>query len=251
MSIPKELRQALESYGFDGKEAKLYIAGIEKQEATILEFSRHTGFPRTTLYPILENLCRRGYFRIKKQKGHTKYIANPPEMFLKHMQDREARFRSILPLFEALKSDNKETIGVTMYEGTEGFKQFWQQIFRSGVTEYCLLTTGVHMLDYVKEPYLLKQIIAERIKRNIKSRQLTPKNSETMKFVRRDNEELRESRFLPATIKIPATVLIFGNDAAFITTRKENSVILVTSGDVSITLRTMFELLWECAEQTS
>lgn len=251
MSTPKELKQALVSYGFDEKEAKLYIAGIEKQEATILEFSRHTGLPRTTLYPILENLTRRGYFRVKKQKGHTKYVANPPEMFLKHMQERETQFREILPLLEALKSDTKETIGVTMYEGTEGFKQFWQQIFHSGVNEYCLLTTGVHMLDYVKEPYLVKQIIAERIKHNIKSRQLIPKNSETAKFVKRDAQELRESRFLPPSIKIPATVLIFGNEAAFITTRKENSVILVTSGDVSITLHTMFELLWQCAEQTS
>ena len=107
------------------------------------------------------------------------------------------------------------------------------------------------MLDYVKEPYLMKQIIAERLKRGIRSRQLIIETPESKKFVRRDTVELRESRFLPPNAQIPATMLLFGNDVAFITTRKENSVILVTSGDASITLRTMFELLWQCSKQTS
>ena len=151
-------------------------------------------------------------------------------------------------MFESLNGTAVESVGVTIYEGSEGFKEFWQQIFRSGVKEYCLLTTGVHMLDYVKEPYLMKYIIAERLKRNIRSRQLIVETPEAHRFVKRDAEELRESRFLPRGTKLPATILLFGNDAAFITTRKENSVILVTSGDTTVTLRTMFELLWNSAK---
>lgn len=244
MSSSKELNQALIAFGFDEKEASLYLAGIELGEASILELARLTKLPRTTLYPILESLCRRGYFRLKSIQGRKKFLANPPEMFVKHLADRQEKFREILPLFDALKSDNTESVGVTIYEGSDGFKQFWQQIFRSGVKEYCLLTTGTQMLDYVKEPYLKKQIIAERLKRGIRSRQLVVETPESRKFVLRDDSELRESRFLPPNTKIPATMLLFGNDVAFITTRKENSVILVTSGDTTVTLRTMFELLW-------
>lgn len=250
MSSSKELNRALIAFGFDEKEASLYLAGIELGEASILELSRLTKLPRTTLYPILESLCRRGYFRLKSLQGRKKFVANPPEMFVKHLADRQEKFREILPLFDALKSDTTETVGVTIYEGTEGFKQFWQQIFRSGVKEYCLFTTGTQMLDYVKEPYLMKHIIDERLKRGIHSRQLVVETPEARKFVKRDATELRESRFLPPNTKIPATMLLFGNDAAFITTRKENSVILVTSGDTTVTLRTMFELLWSCSKTT-
>lgn len=249
MSTSHELRHALIAFGFDDKETRLYLAGIELGEATVLELSRLTKLPRTTLYPVLESLCRRGYFRLKSIQGRKKFLANPPELFVKHLVDREAKFREILPLFDVLKGVTAESVGVTIYEGSEGFKQFWQQIFRSGVKEYCLLTTGVQMLDYVKEPYLKKQIIAERLKRGIRSRQLVVETPESRKFVTRDSTELRESRFLPPNTKLPATMLLFGNDVAFITTRKENSVILVTSGDTSVTLRTMFELLWGCAKE--
>lgn len=250
MSSSKELNRALVAFGFDEKEASLYLAGIELGEASVLELSRLTKLPRTTLYPMLESLCRRGYFRLKSIQGRKKFVANPPDLFIKHLVDRQERFREILPLFEALKAHDPESVGVTIYEGTEGFKQFWQQIFQSGVKEYCLLTTGVHMLDYVKEPYLLKHIIDERLKRGIRSRQLIVETAEARSFTKRDATELRESRFLPPDAKVPATMLLFGNDVAFITTRKENSVILVTSGDASITLRTMFELLWSCAKST-
>ncbi len=248
MSSSKELNRALIAFGFDEKEALLYLAGVELGEASVLELSRLTKLPRTTIYPTLESLCRRGYFRLKNLQGRRKFIANPPALFVKHLADRQERFREILPLFEALQAQDPKTVGVTIYEGTDGFKQFWQQIFRSGIKEYCLLTTGVHMLDYVKEPYLLKHIIDERLKLGIRSRQLIVETPDARRFMKRDRIELRESRFLPLNVKIPATMLLFGNDVAFITTRKENSVILVTSGDVSITLRTMFELMWSCAK---
>lgn len=248
MASNAELKRALITFGFDDVEAKLYLAGVELREATVLELARTADLPRTTLYPILDSLCRRGFFRLKSIQGRKKFVANPPDLFIKHLEERQERFREILPMFDAIKREAKETIGVTVYEGTDGFKQFWKQIFQSGIKEYCLLTTGIQMLDYVKEPYLMKQIIAERLKRGIRSRQLVVETSESRNFVRRDRDELRESRFLPPGIKLPATMLLFGNEAAFITTRKENSVILVTSGDTMVTLKTMFELLWICAK---
>lgn len=251
MPFPSELKTALVAFGFDDKEAVIYLAGLERETASVLDIARRTGLARTTIYPIIENLRRRGYFRLKKSKGRTNYIAERPETFLQKLEERQRTFEAILPLLTMLQGTSHKQVGVTMYEGTDGFKQFWQKLFASGVKEYCLLTTGTQLLDYVKEPYLVKRIIAERIKRGIKSRQLTPENAESRRFVMKDKNELRESRFLPTHTSLPCSMILFGDEAAFVTTRKENSVILVTSGDISITLRTMFELLWSCAKITS
>jgi len=251
MPFPSELKRALIAFGFDDKEAVIYLAGLERETASVLDIARRTGLARTTIYPIIENLRRRGYFKLKKSKGRTNYLAERPETFLQKLEERKKTFEVILPILESLKGTSHTQVGVTMYEGTDGFKQFWQQLYASGIKEYCLLTTGTQLLEYVKEPYMVKRIIAERIKHGIKSRQLTPENPETRRFVAKDKLELRESRFLPPNISLPASIILFGDDAAFVTTRKENSVILVTSGDISVTLRTMFELLWSCAKITS
>lgn len=248
MVIPDDLRDALSAFGFDDKESQIYLAGLQIDSATVLELAKQTGLPRTTIYPIIENLRRRGYFRLRKEKGHTHYVAEPPTTFLKRLEERQEKFKDILPSLEALRGTQSDTVGVTMYEGSDGFRQFWQKLFRSGVKEYCLLTSAVGLREYVHEDYLVKHIIATRLKLGIKSRQLIPENLTTKKIVANDAQELRESRFLPSSVVLPATMLIFGHEVAFVTTRKENSVILVASGDIAVTLQTTFELMWQSAK---
>jgi hypothetical protein len=185
---------------------------------------------------------------LRKEKGRTHCVAEPPGTFLRRLEERQQTFRDVLPSLEALRSSSVEAVGVTMYEGSDGFRQFWQKLFRSGVKEYFLLTSAVGLREYVHEDYLVKHVIAERMRLGIKSRQLIPENMTTKKIVAVDHEQLRESRFLPPTVQLPATILIFGKEAAFVTTRRENSVILVASGDIAVTLQTAFELIWSCAK---
>lgn len=58
---------------------------------------------------------------------------------------------------------------------------------------------------------------------------------------------MRELRFLPAGVDLPSSVIIFADQVAFITTRRENTMIIVASGDVARTYRTLFDLVWNCA----
>ncbi len=246
----RRLKQALTSYGFDEKEAALYLACLTSGAATVLELSRTTELPRPTIYPILESLRLRGYLRIRKEGKSSRYSAEPPAALVRRLEERRDVLSSVLPALEALAGTSVEAVGVTMYEGTEGFRQFWQKLFRSGVKEYCLLTSGVGLREYVREDYLVKHVIAQRVKLGIKSRQLVPENANTHKITLTDKKELRESRYLPAYVVLPATILIFGDQVAFVTTRKENSVILMASGDTAVTLRSLFELLWLGAKCT-
>lgn len=249
MDYPTEMTKGLHAFGLDEKDVKVYLAGLELGSATVLDLSRRTELPRTTLYPILERLCRRGVFRLGKDRTHTVYTAEPPETLQRLMNEWQAAFVKSFPLLETLRESAPQGAGVTIYEGTDGFKRLWKQLLRSGVKEYRLITTGVGLLDYVKEPYLVKQIISERLERGIKSSQLIPSGRAAQKIVEKDPEELRESRFLPEGTTLPATVIIFADFVAFITTRRENTMILLTSGDIAATYKTLFDLIWDKAER--
>lgn len=248
VKYPQELIKSVEAFGLDSKEAEIYLAGIELGPASVLELSRRTSMPRTTLYPILEKLRRLGVFIFTQHKKRTNYVAVPPKALLQILAERERTLSESMKQLETIHGTVREGAGVTLYEGTDGFKQLWQKIFRSGVQEYRNLTSGVGMLDYVKEPYLVERVIAERIKRGIISYQLIPETRDARKIVAKDPIELRESRFLPPETEVPASVLIFGDDVAFITTRAENTMILVASGETAATHKTIFDLLWENAK---
>jgi HTH-type transcriptional regulator, sugar sensing transcriptional regulator len=249
MHYPIELMKGLEAYGLDQKEAKVYLAGLELGATSVLELARRTKLPRTTLYPILEQLTTRGVFREGKQKSTTLYIAESPKQLVEKMRERESCLEDSLPALELLQETSHGGPGVIFYEGTEGFKRLWKLILNSGITEYRLLTSGVGLKDYVKEPYLIRRVVDERKKRGIRSRQLIRDGKDARQIIAKDSDELRESRLLPREISLPATVIIFGDQVAFITTRKENTMILLASGDVAGTYKTLFDLVWEKAEK--
>lgn len=249
MNYSPELEAGLKAFGFDEKETQVYLAGLELGPTTVLELARRTRLARTTLYPILEDLRQRGFFRYGKQKRKSVYIAESPAMLAKIFHSREKQFENIVTKLEALRGTVHEGAGVVLFEGGEGFRQLWQKIFKSGVKEYRIITSGVGMLEFVHEPYLIKYIIAERMRRGIKSLQLITDTPAARKIIAKDKTELRESRLLPAGVEVPATIIIFGNEVAFITTRRENTMILVASGEAAVTHRTIFDLLWQTSNK--
>lgn len=245
--ITAHLVDALRVFGFDAKHAQVYLACLELGSTTVLELARRTRLPRTTLYPMLESLRREGYVRLGKRHRGSVYTAESPAALAARLQTRSQAFTEILPELEAIRASVRPGAGVTLYEGSDGFRQLWERIFRSGVSAYEICTSGVGLTEFVREAYLVERIIAERIRRGIRSRQLIVDSPAARRIVAKDADELRESRFLPQGITLPATTITFGEEVGFITTRRENTMILIASGEIAVTFRTTFDLLWHAA----
>ncbi len=238
----------LKAFGLNKKEAAVYLAGLHIGPATAIELGRRAKLPRTTIYSILEKQIQEGLFHQGKRKKHTVYTAESPQTLEKIFQERQQSFKEISGELEKIHNLTFNKANTTILEGTDGFKQLWKDIFYSGMKEYRLISSGQNMLEYVHEPYLMKHIIAERIKLGIKSRQLIAESRDNKKIIARDPKELRESRFFPYGSETPASVIIYGEKIAHITTRHENVMINIISGDIAITYRTMFDLLWQYAK---
>lgn len=243
-----KLLNGLKAFGLDKKEAAIYLAGLHIGSATVLELGHHAKLPRTTVYSILEKLVQEGLFHVGKRKKHTVYTPESPQALEKLFQEKQTSFQSITRELTEINNLNFNRTHTTIFEGTDGFKQLWRTVFNSGVKEYRLISSGQGLLEYVHEPYLLKHIVAERVKLGIKSRQLIVECRDSRAVIAKDQKELRESRFLPPGSEVPASALIFGTKVAFITTRHENVMIAIMSGDIAVTYRTVFDLLWQASK---
>ena len=242
------LLSGLEAYGLSKKEAEIYLALLQKGPSTILEIAKKTHQPRTTLYPMLDKLVNAGIIKSGKDKKKTVFTIEHPRSLKRKLEERNKTLDEISPELTVLYENITSSPDVVFYEGTEGFKRLWQRIYNSGVKEYRILTNEKGMLEYVKEPYLVESIIARRIELGIKSYQIIVEGDKTKIIIDSDKEQLRESRLLPKDALIPATLIQFGTEVAFMTTRRENAMIIMTSGDVAITFKTMFDLLWKCSK---
>lgn len=247
---PPDLHRALEAFGFTPKEAKVYLAGLALGPTTVLELARRTRLARTTLYPILEDLRHRGHFALVRGKRGNLYTAEDPQELDARLRARSRLFAEALPELTALRGTVHERAGVTLFEGADGFRQLWQRIFSSGVAEYRNFTAGVGYTEFVREQYLVERIIAERIRRGIRSKHLIVDSRIARKIVASDAVQLRASRLLPAGLALPASFIIFNDEVAFFTTRKENMILLLNSSEIAQTMATTFDLLWAQAGRT-
>ena len=128
--------------------------------------------------------------------------------------------------------------------GPAGFKQIWDMIFKADEEEFLILTPGENFLDFVKEKYILKEIIQTKRKLGIKSRQLITDSPYAQKIIAKDRLEGRVSKLLPARYPLAFTEIIGKDFVAFISPRIDNTLMVVENQLFAKTRRSMFEILW-------
>ena len=73
------LLKQLVNFGLSEKEAKIYLALLELEMATVFEVAKQSGINRSSAYVVLEGLKKKGLVGISDDKKVRRYIAASPE----------------------------------------------------------------------------------------------------------------------------------------------------------------------------
>lgn len=238
------LLAALRAVGMSDKAAKVYLSAAELGEATVLSLAARSGVKRTSIYYVIDELLAWGALTISIRGKKKYYEAARPDALLRRARERISDFEDAVPeLTDRFHSAFPRPRIYFLY-GVPGFKQVWEKIFQSPSKEYCITTDGSSFLDFVKEKYIVRDIIRRKNQLNIKSRQLIVSSSYARSIIAKDTLENRTSKLLPPQYQIPFTQIICANLVAYISQRYENTLIVIESDSFSKTQSMIFNLLW-------
>src|SRR3989344_1666564 len=235
---------ALQGLGLSKSASKVYLSALELGESTASLLARTAKVKRTTLYSILEELKMRGVVAQTRRGKRTLYIAEAPAVLLKRAKEQIDDFQSSLPELEEHRTAVFRRSRVYYLYGPSGFKQLWEKIFESKEKEFRIITQGENFLDYVKERYILNEIIKKKKELNIHSKQLISDSKYARGIIAKDARENRVSKILPPIYKLPFTEITCGNFVAFIAPRFEELIFLIEDEMFARTHRSLFEILW-------
>lgn len=230
--------------GLSTKAAKIYLAALELGEATVQELAQKSKIKRTTLYYVLDELLEAGALVYTKTGRKSYYVPEQPAGLLKRAREKIASFEDSLPILEDKIGYMSNRPRVYFLYGASGFKQVWDMIFSTKEKRYRIITQGENFLDYVKEKYILDEIITKKKRLNISSKQLILDSPYARKIVAKDLRENRASKILPPIYKIPFTEIITESLVAFISSKFNNMIFVVENEDFSKTRKSLFEALW-------
>lgn len=119
--------QYLQEIGLSEKEARVYLALLQVDKNNVQELSKRTKINRTTVYPVLESLQKKGLVSEVQEGKKVEYIAEPPER-LETFTERQrvvyeehaARLKDIIPQIKSIQREPGERPVVKYFEGREG-----------------------------------------------------------------------------------------------------------------------------------
>ena len=239
-----DLVEIIRNLGFSTKAAKIYLAALELGEASVQQLAEKARLKRTTLYYVLDELVEAGALICTKTEKKVYYVPEQPATLLKNAREKISNFEDSLKLLEDKAARINKKPRVYFLYGIAGFRQVWDMILNTKEREYRIITGGENFLDYVREKYILDEIIAKKKKLGVLSKQLITSSAYAKQVVAKDARENRVSKLLPPIYKLPFTEIITESLAAFISPRFNNMIFIVEDDSFARTRRSMFEILW-------
>lgn len=242
------LIETLSEIGLTKGEAKVYISLLKVGESKVGPIIKASLISRSKVYDILERLKSKGIVSNVEKQGVMNYQALPPKTLLnllkkkeEKLKEQEKLLKKTLPGLMSLQP--KQELGVTIFEGFEGFKAMIDQTIQDLKPEDTYEAMGISkttegMRYYAGNIYKLQE------KKKFKARSIFDKEG-SFKIKERKNKN-HKIRILPSKWHTPALFTIYGDTTGIhIGEEAENISLVIKNKKIAESFRVAFESMWK------
>lgn len=241
------LEKYLQEIGLSEKESQVYLALLQVDNESIQDLAKRTGINRTTVYPVLETLEKKGLVSEVQVGKKTHYEAAAPERletFVERqkviLEERSERLKDIIPQIKSIQREEGERPVVKFFDGRDGTISAMEEFFgteEKGGEAFFFYSRDLldeHFTQQEKDRYLKM-----RLDRKIKSESVYTYTKGDLGSDKNANRLQIDARKYPITCDIAVY-----KDTVRVTTLGESvSSILIRSKDLAETLTSLFRLI--------
>lgn len=234
--------KAIRGLGLNESEANLYLAALELGESTISELATKSGLTRSSCYDGIKELISNGLLSVVRMGTKKIYRAENPDKLLLLLKEKEEMIASVLPQLKSRYGIRDRKPALYSYQGHEGFRAILNDILEK---QYPLsaITSIDSALKVLGEDF--KDFIEKRHKKNLRVRLLTNKTETSIELKKKDNSELRMTKFLSDESVLTTANFIYGDRIAIISLNAKNPFGLVIEDPAIVqTYMALFEIAW-------
>lgn len=246
------LKKLFEQLNFSEKESQVYLALLEAGSAKAQVLAKKTGLNRTTVYDICEVLMQKGliskykkgagtYFNALEPKHLLTYLDREKEEFAKKKEKQKQKVSELLPQLISMQNIFSSKPKVQFFEGEKGMREAYEDTLSS---KEVIMAYANPQTMHEGLPNFFPEYYKRRTEKGIFIRAIIPRNALSLERVERNQEEMRDTRFLPDDeITFSPEVNIY-NNKILIASWKETMAILIESKELADLQKLTFELLW-------
>jgi sugar-specific transcriptional regulator TrmB len=243
------------------QESKIFYHLLADPEGmSVVTISRKANLPRSTIYGLLEKLITKGLIKkgltAEGSRFFTESKANILLLFDNKISELKKEKSNLNNLLKSFPKDLYYKPKFTIYEDKDAYVSAFRDILRTNPSQTYWFWPLSTMLKRIPSE-IFEDFHQERIKRSIWLHALWPnEKTEEMKkhpllFSSDEQTLLRKIKILPKNIQMETGYGIYGTKVAFFSTTKENYIIIIDSKELSSTIKSQFDYLWNVSKQYS
>ena len=240
-----DILRILEQQGLSEKEASVYLALLQFEEALPSVVARKAGVKRPTCYVILEQLQKMGLVSHVKRGGVLHFRALHPQAYVNDQQGKMRSLEKALPELLRLRQQFVATPQMTIYEGNPGLKKIMDDTLTAKTELFCWADVSLavnSLADYYPS------YIERKVKRKLWLRGVISYDPLAVQFKELGEAEFREIYLIPKE-KFPFhnEINIYDDKVAIIS-HQDQVGIIIQNQYIADTQRSIFKLGFEYAK---
>ncbi|MBI5881125.1 hypothetical protein HZB90_03275 [archaeon] len=232
--------ERLRRAGLTGNEAKIYLELLKRGEINGSELAKKAGLDRSLTYTVLNNLIDKGLVSYVMKEKLRVYRAADPQNLLTNLEQREKDVKKLIPELKTIEKLAAIPQAVTVYEGKEGLKVLFEDIFKTKELVFFGGTGRSYEVLRWEMPHFEERIAkgGRRIRGIMNKRY----SADKIKLL-----PSAEVRFLEG-VDSDATTTIFGDTVGIHVLLEKPLVIIMKNKVIAEGYRNYFEFMWRSAK---
>ena len=240
----------LQEIGLSEKEAQVYLALLQVDFGSIHDISTKTKINRTTVYPVLESLGKKGLVSEIQEGKKVAYQAAPPERletFVARqkvvLEEQSKRLKDVLPQIKSIQRESGERPVVKMFSGREGAISAYEEFFNIKSPKD---TEGYFLFD--KD--LLREAFTEEERKKFREVRINKKVYPITIYNNRGGDgafstEGTRIRIDEAKYPLKVDMTLIGDSVIITTLGKQMVSLVIKSSDIADTFKSIFKYIHE------
>lgn len=247
-------------FGLTDNEREIYIFLLAYGPSVASMIGKRLNIKRVTVYAALEGLNKKGLILSYQKNNVTYFEPAPPETIVNiceeqmtEMHNLQKESQKMLSILKNLESTQHKPLlevkgKISYYQGIDGVKRLIDETLNENSKEQLCFGLNTYHIQHPSDVW--KQYTKKRISIGMKVRSIQPDSKEAQEYKKRDKEELRITRLVPAD-QFPSggcELNIIGDMIALFTIEgNEPAGMKMYNKNMARVLRSLFELAWERA----
>lgn len=240
----------LQQIGLSEKEAEVYVALLKYDNASVGELSQKTKVNRTTIYPVLESLSKKGLVSEVQVDKKTHYQAEPPERLETYVQRQKVvleenakRLSDIVPQLKGIQRESGSRPIIKFFEGRDGVISSLEDFFKSKNDSREDTVYFLYPKDLINDIFTKEErtrFLKYRIDRDLKSKAFYTYSDVIVSEDGSERKRINEKKY-----PVLCDISIYGDMVKINTLGKTLSAINITNSDLATTLKSLFNLAFD------